>query len=262
MWPLTLFGRRWWWTTLLVIAACSVLARLGFWQLDRLEQRRVFNERVQTQLDAEVLMLDASNMSLDLFAMEYRDVEVSGTYDFEHEVGLRNRAWQNQLGIHLVTPLRIEGTDVAILVDRGWISNEDREPERWPIYAEDGLVIVRGVLRRSTTSPEIGSRTDPTPAPGEPPLRLWHLLNVERIGSATPYEVLPVYIQKSPDPSGAVPPYPASPDLELTEGPHLGYAGQWFLFAAVLAFGYPLYVRKQEQEIAAAARMNGAFNQV
>ena len=41
-----LFNRRWWWTTLLVIAGVAVLIRLGFWQLDRLDQRRAFNAYV------------------------------------------------------------------------------------------------------------------------------------------------------------------------------------------------------------------------
>ncbi len=262
MWLLALFSRRWWWTTLLVIAACGVLVRLGIWQLDRLEQRRAFNERVQAQLDAAMLILDATNLDLDLHAMEYRTVEVAGSYDFGGEVGLRNQVWQNEPGIHLVTPLLIEGTDVAILVDRGWIPAGDADPGGWRAYQEPGPVIVRGVLRRSTTRPEIGFRSDPTPAPGEPSLKLWHLLNVEQIGSALPYQVLPVYVQKAPDPTLEVPPYPSGPDLELTEGPHLGYAGQWFLFAMVLAIGYPFYVRKHVVEAEAMARMNGALNRV
>ena len=262
MWLLTLFARRWWWTTLLVIAACAVLVRLGVWQLDRLEQRQAFNERVQAQLESSMLQLDASNLDLDLHAMEYRTVEISGTYDFGGEVGLRNQVWRNQPGIHLVTPLRIEGSDVAVLVDRGWIPAEDTEPGQWRSYAEPGPVIVRGVLRRSTTSPEIGFRTDPTPAAGEPPRKLWHLLNVELIGSDVSYEVLPVYVQKASDPAITAPPYPSEPDLDLTEGPHLGYAGQWFMFALVLALGYPFYVRKSVAEAEAVARMNGALNRV
>ncbi len=41
-------------------------------------------------------------------------------------------------------------------------------------------------------------------------------------------------------------PIPQVVELDLSEGPHLGYAGQWFLFAAILAVGYPFYVRRQE----------------
>ena len=38
-----LCGRRWWWKTLLIVLlAMAVMAALGFWQLDRLEQRRTY----------------------------------------------------------------------------------------------------------------------------------------------------------------------------------------------------------------------------
>ena len=39
----TFFNRQWWWTTLLVLLGIALLLRLGFWQLDRLAQRRAYN---------------------------------------------------------------------------------------------------------------------------------------------------------------------------------------------------------------------------
>ena len=51
----TLFSRQWLKTTILVIAAVLVMIRLGFWQLDRLAQRRAFSERVEAQLAADPL---------------------------------------------------------------------------------------------------------------------------------------------------------------------------------------------------------------
>ncbi len=41
-------------------------------------------------------------------------------------------------------------------------------------------------------------------------------------------------------------PVPSEIELDLSEGPHLGYAGQWFMFAFILAVGYPVYVYRQE----------------
>ena len=46
----SLFSLRWLLTTLLVIMAVVVLARLGIWQLDRLEKRKAFNARVIANL--------------------------------------------------------------------------------------------------------------------------------------------------------------------------------------------------------------------
>ena len=44
-----LFSRRWIFATILVLIAMGVMVRLGIWQLNRLEQRRAFNERVLAQ---------------------------------------------------------------------------------------------------------------------------------------------------------------------------------------------------------------------
>jgi len=41
-------------------------------------------------------------------------------------------------------------------------------------------------------------------------------------------------------------PYRSAPDLELTEGPHMGYAIQWFTFAVLLLGGYPVFVNREE----------------
>ena len=72
------------------------------------------------------------------------------------------------------------------------------------------------------------------------------MVNLERIGSQLPYRLLDAYVQPDPEPSDALPPIPYQPEIELSEGPHLGYAGQWFSFAALLFFGYPfIYLRKQ-----------------
>lgn len=242
----TLFSRKWILTTLLALAAMGVLARLGIWQLDRLAQRRAFNARVLAQIEAEPLDLSAAPIPNDLDSMEYRQVTVSGEYDFDHQVALRNQVWQGRNGVHLLTPLKIMDSENYVLVDRGWIPQEHIEPENWDQYLEPGVVTVSGVIRASQQSPDFGNRVDPTPMPGES-LTAWHLADVERMAAQMPYDLLPVYIQQAPDLtlSVEVMPYRSEPDIEISEGPHLGYAVQWFTFALILGIGYPFYVRRE-----------------
>jgi surfeit locus 1 family protein len=247
------------------------MVRLGVWQLDRLEQRQAFNARVQAQLDAEALDLNRPQAAAqDLGAMEYRAVRVRGRYDHTQEVALRNQAWGNQPGLHLVTPLVLEGTGLAVMVDRGWIPVEAHTAGELEDFAEPGLVEITGVIRRSQTRPDFGRRDDPL-LPGGEPLRVWNLMNLERMDAQVSHQLLPVYIQQAPDPAWTALPYRIQPELDLTEGPHLGYAGQWFLFAAVLAIGYPLYLRRnhaletdlepeQDPEPAAIAVLNDTPN--
>ena len=241
------FSRQWLITSVLVIAAVLVMVRLGFWQLDRLAQRRAFNERVQVQLAADTIQLSPQNLDLDLYNMEYREAVISGQYDHERQVALRNQDWQGNLGVHLLTPLMIEGEDRAILVDRGWVPYEDFTSGNLAQYDEPGTVQIEGTIRRSQSKPRIGGRADVLPGPGEPPLEAWNWTNISNISRQVPYELLPVYLVSLPEETGNQLPYRSEHELELTEGSHLGYAFQWFIFAAILAIGYPLFVRKEEE---------------
>ncbi|HYN86894.1 MAG TPA: SURF1 family protein, partial [Ardenticatenaceae bacterium] len=182
----------------------------------------------------------------DLVGMEYRPATVSGHYDHSQEVALRNQRWEGQLGLHLLTPLVISGTQQAILVDRGWIPMEALEPEQWEAFAEPGTVEVRGMLRRSRQWPYFGGLIDPQPAAGET-RRTWGLVDLERIDQQVSYELLPIYIQQAPEPGRTALPQRSLPEFEFGEGSHLGYAIQWFAFAVVIAIGYPAVVRHTER---------------
>lgn len=220
--------------------------RLGIWQLDRLAQRRAFNARVQAQIDQPPLDLNANWQNADLYNMEYRKVTVTGEYDFSQQVALRNQAHEGTWGVNLLTPLLISGSDKAILVNRGWIPGDDYTSGNWGKYDEPGTVTVMGVVRRSQSKPDFGRRSDPTPAPGQS-LATWNFSNVAAIDSQVPYELLPAYVQESPDAAWTGLPYRSEPKLELTEGPHMGYAIQWFAFAAILLAGYPFFIRRSEE---------------
>jgi surfeit locus 1 family protein len=79
--------------------------------------------------------------------------------------------------------------------------------------------------------------------PDGAPLPAWNLVNVERIAQQVSPPLLPIYVQQAPDPSWTRLPIRSQPTLDLSEGSHMGYAIQWFVFAAVLLLGYPRFVR-------------------
>ena len=234
---------RWIITTLLVIAGMGVLIRLGIWQLDRLEWRRAFNTRVTAQMTAPVLDLNFSHPVDGLYDMEYRSVIVTGRYDFSQEVLLRNQVRGNRLGFHVLTPLQVSGTEWYVLVDRGWIPFEDAADRKK--YYETGTVSVQGMIRRSLEKPDFGGVPDPTLAPGETRLDAWNVVNVPRVAAQSGLRLLPIYIDQAPDPAWTNLPYRSLPEIEISEGPHQGYALQWFTFATILSLGYPFFVRRQ-----------------
>jgi surfeit locus 1 family protein len=238
-----MFSRRWLLTTILVFLGTALCIRLGIWQLDRLEQRRAFNAQVTSMRAMPPLDLNSANAD-SIETMEWRAVTVTGEYDFENQVAVRNQYYRDQYGYHILTPLLSDGR--AVLVDRGWIpADGNATPADWRRYDEPGVVTVTGQIRLGQTKPAFGGEADALPADGSP-LRVWNNGDLEKISLQMPYPIYAVYIQPNIDPADETPPIPYQPEVELTEGPHLGYAFQWFTFATILFVGYPFFLRKQE----------------
>ena len=249
---LKMFHRKWLVTTLLVFLGTAFCFRLGIWQLDRLENRRAFNAQVESMRALPPLDLNQEGTA-SLTEMEWRSVKGSGEYDFENQIALRNQYYGDQYGYHLWTPLFFDPStplagqaQTAIIVDRGWIpADGNSAPSDWRKYDEQGVVNIVGQIRLGQTKPALGGVADALPENGAQ-LEIWNNGDVERITGQLPYPALPAYIQLNADKSDSEPPIPFQPEIELTEGPHFGYALQWFTFASILFIGYPLYLRKQE----------------
>jgi surfeit locus 1 family protein len=240
---LKMFQRKWLLPTLLVFMGTALCVRLGIWQLDRLEQRRAFNAHYESARAQPVLDLN-QRLPADIVEMEWRPVKVTGKYDFLNQVAVRNQYYGSQYGYHLLTPIRFNGK--AIMVDRGWIPAQGNSaPSDWRRYDEPGMVKVFGQIRMGQAKPVIGGVADRLPEDGAR-LEVWNNADIARIANQMPYPVLPGYIQPEVNASDTEPPIPFQPEIELTEGPHFGYALQWFTFATILFVGYPFFLRKQE----------------
>jgi surfeit locus 1 family protein len=206
---------------LMLLAAVCV--RLGFWQLERLGERRAVNQaalaaRAKPALD---LGVSAARTGEDL---SDRWVEARGVYDREHEIVLRGEAFQGAPGVLLVTPLRLAGSDTAVLVLRGFVPAPDAVRANTDSLVEPGPVRVRGLAT-------------PIQSGGGQPLEhagrtTWARLDLDALRARLPYPLLPVAVRQTPDSS--LPRLPRRlPPPELNDGPHLNYAIQWFLFAGM-----------------------------
>ncbi len=248
-----MFSRRWWWTTLLVATGIVVVVLLGIWQYNRYQENHAFNDHLSAMQVAPTLVLNETVLAQDLTGMEYRSVQVTGSYDLSHQVAIRNQVWTqtwgDDMGYALLTPL-VLSDGRAVLVERGWIPLKDNTPSSWSQYNRSGMVTVSGVIRLPA-QPEMGGGVpDPTPSPGQTGLAFWNLVNLPRMQKQMPYPLLSFYIQETPDPSQASLPYayPAQA-VPADDGSNLGYMFVWFSFAILLFFGYPVYLRKQGERL-------------
>ena len=249
-----LFSRRWIIATILVVTAVGIMIRLGIWQLDRLEQRRTFNRAVLATRDLPPLDLQSPQAD-DLSEQTYRKAFVSGEFDEANQVILSNQSYRDQLGVHLLTPLLIEGTNRHILVDRGWVPFEAYQDGKLDQYAIDGPVQVEGILVGTTNRIGVRSCLEDSGETNQNPaqtLAVW-CVDLDAIQAHLPYEVSLLYLIREPAGASEVPPIGTTVQIEITEGPHQGYAVQWFSFAILLAVGYPYYIIRDRKARAAKA---------
>jgi surfeit locus 1 family protein len=237
----TLFNRKWWWVTIIVFALMLVLARLGIWQLDRLEQRRARNRLTAAALAASPMELGQAPLPVDLSTTKDRQVIATGAYDFDNQLILKVQNWDGRAGVNLITPLLLEDGEKAVLVDRGWIPDAENNPAGHAKYHIDGQVTVEGFGALSQAL--IGRETS---IPEEPQVE-WYRVDIAAIQPQMPYDLLPIYIRQAP---GNIQELPFRQELEvdLSEGSHLGYALQWFTFSLGLGIAYVIFVRKNSQE--------------
>jgi surfeit locus 1 family protein len=219
--------------SILVLAAAALFVRLGFWQLARLDERRARNEAVRAATHLPPLVLEPDSLPAlmrEPAAAVHRRARVRGRWE-EGEVVLRGRLESGRPGVHLVTPLRVADSDVRVWVNRGWVAAPDgaTPPARPP--PGPGEVVVEGLLQR-VPQPEGGGEPAVAGDGGVSHRRLDLALLRER----SPGPVLPLYLQQIPGGTSAGPPF-AIPPPQLDEGPHLGYAVQWFSFAAIAVGG-------------------------
>lgn len=225
--------------SLLIAALC---VRLGIWQLFRNEERRQANATIEARMSLPRLDLSAGDIQPDDLA--YRRAIARGTFDYDHQVRLANRALNGQPGFHLITPLRLGETEVAVLVDRGWIPIE-APPQRFNVTGEIEVV---GFFRPSQPEPSWSFLADPTVGPGGAPLESWRVVSVERIQEQIPYPLLPAFLQQTEPTVGGGPLPEPDIDLDLSPGPHIGYAFQWFAFAATALFGGGYWLKRRISE--------------
>jgi surfeit locus 1 family protein len=237
-----LFTGRRLWISLLVLAGVAALCRLGIWQLDRLAQRRAINTTIDTRMEQPALPLTGA--PVDPEALEYRRVEARGVFDLSQEIVLRNRSLDGAPGVHIITPLRLKGSDVAVLVDRGWVPLGQAEADLRRAFGVPGEVVVTGIVRRSQEN--AGGPQDAPNGPVGGRLDAWFRVDIPRIQRQIGYPLLPVFVEQQP--ARGDPALPRrTPATDLGEGPHLGYAIQWFAFATILLAGYLSIVYQQSR---------------
>jgi surfeit locus 1 family protein len=225
---------RWLLSHVFVLLLVVTMVNLGFWQLRRLDEKRDRNALIEARMEQPVEPVEdvLAPGSDEIGDARFREVTATGTYDDAATVTVRNRSQDGVAGAWLVTPLALaDGDRVGVL--RGFVSL-DADGAAVQAPAPEGEVTVEGLV------------VDPGSFDGTAPKDLEGLLGEP--GTLPGLVLAETSTPPEPDgaPSDAAEPGSiiAVPSPELSEGPHLGYAAQWFIFSTIAVVGYPLVLRR------------------
>lgn len=220
---------RFWVATLAAVAAFAATLALGAWQMDRARQKLALHAAMQERRAMPAIDQKTLLAAGEAAGLLYRPVVLRGTWLAQHTVFLDNRQMHGKPGFYVVTPLRLEGSGAAILVERGWVQRNFVQRDKLPgITTPEGVVELRGRM-----------------AP--PPAKLYQFAGAERgpirqnidlaqFRAETGLALLPLSVQQTGEPSEGL----------LREWPepaggvekHYGYAFQWWALSALIAILY------------------------
>lgn len=198
---------------------------LGNWQTGRADQKAAVRERMAQRAAEPPVALGAAPASLA--ALEYRRVTLTGRFVAGWPVFLDNRPYQGRVGFYLVMPFKIAGSDMHVLVARGWFPRDPADPRKLPaVGTPAGEVTIEGMVTGSVGHlMQLG-----TPAPIAPNAILQNLAPAD-LARASGLAVQPFFVQQTgPQEAGFVRDWPL-PSTGIEK--HQGYAFQWYALAGM-----------------------------
>lgn len=116
------------WPSLATLACFPILLSLGFWQLDRADQKEHNMAEFEANYYGAAFDLNAqSSDRLDQTLMQWRKVKVRGSFESEHQLLLDNQPMNTKTGYLIFTPFKLENESTRLLINRGWVpANPDR----------------------------------------------------------------------------------------------------------------------------------------
>jgi cytochrome oxidase assembly protein ShyY1 len=242
--------------------AVVLLASLGRWQLRRADERRAILAAIEAGRRQPPLTLTPATSTDDL--RPWRPVSAQGRWRDDLTVLLDNRNQDGRPGYWIATPLVLEsGSGTAVLVLRGWLPRTlpGQAVAARPALAPDVRAVTGQLVERVPRLFELwnpgGPPSDalPTawPAPGGPPTV--QNLDLGAYASATGLHLLPTVMEQlAPGGDGLVREWP-QPSVDYNQ--NLGYAMQWFGFAAIAGIAFVVVAVRAVQAARAAKRGRG-----
>lgn len=214
-----------------VVALLVSTVNLGFWQLRRFDERKANNAQIMETTGRESVAVN--NLSIDKLdkTQSYTPATARGTFDEDRQVYLINRSRDGVPGVEVINSFTLETDPVSyVAVNRGYLPRKvfnEGESEIWKpsskVLEIEGFIMIP-FLDGKLQGDEINR------------------IDIDLLSDEWGVSLLPIYLQQNQQTSNDWPVQMKPP--ELTEGSHLSYAVQWFIFTLIGLVGYPLVLRR------------------
>ena len=211
--------------SILITATFAFLVSLGFWQLERADDKRSIEASIKQANTGSVELIKKEE---GLQSKEYYEVRLQGKYLSDKQFIYDNQIVDQVSGYYVLTPFALEGQSKAILINRGFIPWNGRRDKLADIVIgqetrEIKVQISKSIKRMELKPSEVGIQF-PVLIQS---IDLQDMADRAKVDFSSVIGLLDAsasngFIRKWEPYTGSI-------------EKHIGYAVQWFLMALVLA---------------------------
>lgn len=213
--------------SLFLIIGLFVLCSLGVWQYQRLQWKQAVIEDIE-----EEQAKDVGSFQIDLQSIDHNQKYIrgflSGAFIHERAIFVQPRVYERTPGYHVFTPFLVEGGDLTVLVNRGWVPLEAERPQDYEVEKPIGPLKLTGMMILNEKPNSFVPENDPKKD-------VWFRIDLEQIATEKGVNLFKTHyfhLEESQH-TGAYPIAEATA-IEISNN-HAQYMMFWFTMAFVLA---------------------------
>jgi surfeit locus 1 family protein len=132
------------WPSIVSVIVFLILLSFGTWQIKRLFWKEALIERYLLQSQSNPIKdpIQLKNKNVE----EFKATEISGSFLHKKEIYITGKTFEGNAGFHVITPFKLIDNSI-ILVNRGWVSESYRDPEKRKFSLIKDNIVLEGIIR-------------------------------------------------------------------------------------------------------------------
>ena len=207
------------WMTVFAVPSLALLLALGTWQVARMQWKEALISEFTARAQGEAISPPGAAAAAGL---RFQRLALSGVWMHEAEIQMTGRTFEGTAGYHVVTPMRLDDGRI-LLVNRGWVAQDYRQPESRPKSLASGRREIEAILRLPARKGYFVPENDPV-------RNDWFTLDIDDIADHRDLgaDVIRAYRADALRPDGPyTQPIGAAVDIDIPNN-HWHYALTWY----------------------------------